>query len=55
MQTTAVTAHTGPTTRNLTGKKPGKIIRLVSGRLESKQKNLCYIHCLAHWTKKVNS
>lgn len=51
MQTNIVTAHTGLTTRSVTEKNLRQIIRLVSGRLENKQKNLCYIHCFAHWTK----
>lgn len=38
MQTSSVTALTA---RDVTGKKPRQIIRLVSGKLENKQKALC--------------
>lgn len=44
MQTSLVTAHPALTTRNMTDKKPRQIIRLVSGRLENKQKNLIVWH-----------
>lgn len=51
MQTSLVTAHTGLTTRNMTAKKnPRQIIRLVSGRLENKQRPSAS-HCLAHWIR----